>query len=115
MYHYGKLYNNQKWIRQRIKEGWVIILNRYSHVNCLRASCKDFNVIYKTKENAYRLLTAKEMMRFSGFEYTDYEKIKNIISESQICKQCGNSIVVNVLEAIFKQLFLFDNNKKWLF
>lgn len=41
-----------------------------------------------------------------GFDDEDYEKIKSIgISRSQIYKQAGNSIVVNVLEAIFKELF----------
>ena len=34
------------------------------------------------------------------------------ISDSQLYKQAGNSIVVNVLEAIFKNLFLGVGNEK---
>lgn len=53
-----------------------------------------------------RKLTEKECLKLMGFDDEDYEKIKSIgISRSQIYKQAGNSIVVNVLEAIFKELF----------
>lgn len=38
-----------------------------------------------------------------GFESNDYDRLKQAgVSDSQICKQCGNSIVVNVLEEILK-------------
>ena len=39
----------------------------------------------------------------------DFYKAKNIgISNSQLYKQAGNSIVVKVLEGIFKELFLSE-------
>lgn len=34
----------------------------------------------------------------------DFEKAAQVNSEAQLYKQAGNSIVVNVLEAIFKQM-----------
>lgn len=41
-----------------------------------------------------------------GFDDEDFEKAQNVpTSNSQLYKQAGNSIVVNVLEAIFKELF----------
>ena len=49
-----------------------------------------------------------------GFTDKDHEKLKDI-SNTQKYKMAGNSICVPVLEAIFKQLFLSDNKKKWLF
>lgn len=50
-----------------------------------------------------------------GFTDQDHDKLE-AISNSQKYKMAGNSIVVNVLEAIFKQLFLNENKeKKWLF
>lgn len=64
-----------------------------------------FNPFYK--DNAYRIrkLTPKECWRLMGFEDADFEKAKAAgISDSQLYKQAGNSIVVNVLEAIFKQM-----------
>lgn len=39
-----------------------------------------------------------------GFTDEDYEKAREVNSESQLYKQAGNSIVVNVLEAIFKEM-----------
>lgn len=39
-----------------------------------------------------------------GFTDEDYEKAKEVNSDSQLYKQAGNSIVVNVLEAIFKEM-----------
>ena len=41
---------------------------------------------------------------------TEAEKKKLKISESQQYKQAGNSIVVNVLEAIFTQMFRADSD-----
>ena len=41
-----------------------------------------------------------------GFDDEDVDKcIKAGISNAQLYKQAGNSIVVNVLEAIFRELF----------
>ena len=51
-----------------------------------------------------RKLTPKECWRLMGFEDEDYEKAAQVNSNTQLYKQAGNSIVVNVLEAIFKQL-----------
>ena len=52
-----------------------------------------------------RRLTPKECWRLMGFDDADFEKAEAAgISNSQLYKQAGNSIVVNVLEAIFVQL-----------
>ena len=58
-------------------------------------------------ENTYRIrkLTPLECMRLMGFDDKDYYILKdNKISNSQIYKMAGNSIVVNVLEEIFNKL-----------
>ena len=51
-----------------------------------------------------RKLTPKECFRLMGFSDADFSRVHGI-SNSQLYKQAGNSIVVNVLECIFKQLF----------
>lgn len=52
-----------------------------------------------------RKLTPKECWRLMGFDDEDFEKAKAAgISNSQLYKQAGNSIVVNVLEGILKNL-----------
>lgn len=53
-----------------------------------------------------RKLNALECSRLMGFKDQDYEKMKNgNMSDAAIMKLCGNSIVVNVLESIFKNIY----------
>ncbi len=52
-----------------------------------------------------RKLTPKECWRLMGFDDAYFDKARQVNSNSQLYKQAGNSIVVNVLEAIFKELF----------
>lgn len=53
-----------------------------------------------------RKLTPKECWRLMGFDDEDFEKAEKVNSNTQLYKQAGNSIVVNVLEAILKNLLL---------
>lgn len=54
-----------------------------------------------------RKLTPLECWRLMGFDDVDFAKVKAIpTSDTQLYKQAGNSIVVNVLEKIFNNLFL---------
>ena len=60
-----------------------------------------------------RKLTPLECWRLMGFRDMDYYAAKSVgISDAQLYKQAGNSIVVTVLEAIFRQLFLKKHRKK---
>lgn len=57
----------------------------------------------------YRNLTPTEYFRLMGFTDEDVELLKaNGISKTQAYKMAGNSIVVNVLIHLFKQLYLSD-------
>lgn len=59
-----------------------------------------------------RKLTPCEYWKLMGFTEEDFIKAKDSgISNTQLYKQAGNSIVVPVLEAIFKQLFQGDQQK----
>lgn len=51
-----------------------------------------------------RKLTPRECWRLMGFTDQDFEKAQKVNSNTQLYKQAGNSIVVPVLEALFKQL-----------
>lgn len=51
-----------------------------------------------------RKLTPRECFRLMGFTDEEFDRIHNI-SNTQLYKQAGNSIVVNVLMAIFNELF----------
>ena len=65
----------------------------------------DKGVILK-RENELRIrkLTPKECWRLMGFDDSDFEKAQKVNSNTQLYKQAGNSIVVNILEEIFKIL-----------
>lgn len=53
-----------------------------------------------------RRLTPKETWRLMGVNEEDIEKASQLISQTSLYKQSGNSIVVSVLEAIFSKWFL---------
>ena len=57
-----------------------------------------------TNDLRIRKLTPKECWRLMGFDDEDFEKAEKVNSNTQLYKQAGNSIVVNVLMAIFKEL-----------
>ncbi len=62
------------------------------------------------EQGIIRKLTPKEFFRLMGFSDEDYQICKdNDMSDAQLYKQAGNSIVVNVLEDIFKNLFNKNN------
>lgn len=51
-----------------------------------------------------RKLTPKECWRLMGCNDEDFEKASKVVSNSQLYKQAGNAIVVDVLENIFKNI-----------
>jgi len=60
-----------------------------------------------------RKLTPKECYRLMGFSDEEFAKAESVISNSQLYKTAGNSIVVDVLYYIFKQLFIGGLNDKY--
>lgn len=63
--------------------------------------------LYKVEDSKVRKLTPKECFRLMGFDDEDFEKAAKVSSQTQLYKQAGNSIVVNVLETIFKELRVY--------
>ena len=64
------------------------------------------NYAVELPEYRIRKLTPKECWRLMGCSDEDFHKAEQVNSNSQLYKQAGNAIVVDVLEAIFKQMFL---------
>lgn len=56
-----------------------------------------------------RRLTPRETWKLMGFSDQDFDKAQKVNSNTQLYKQAGNSIVVPVLEAIFRQMLGDDN------
>lgn len=75
----------------------------------LTTSCNQGVVV---EELALRKLTPKECWRLTGFDDEDFNKITGI-SNTQLYKQAGNSIVVDVLVHLFESLFkALESNKR---
>lgn len=67
---------------------------------------------FSALDDTYRIrkLTPKECFRLMGFDDADVDLlIENGISNTQLYKMAGNSIVVNMLEFLFCQIFDNDN------
>lgn len=75
--------------------------------------------LYRMSENVYRIrkLTPRECWRLMGFsrfkdgKWNDecFDKAEAVNSNTQLYKQAGNSIVVDVLEQIFTNLLKKEN------
>lgn len=80
--------------------------NELSNLMCLCRSCHTKYEKNKNKECGYRIrkLTPRETWRLMGFTDEEFSKAEAVNSNSQLYKQAGNSIVVDVLEYIFRNL-----------
>lgn len=84
--------------------------NRASDINKISPTIPTISGLTKIIENIesnnlrIRKLTPKECWRLMGFDDADFEKAAKVNSNAQLYKQAGNSIVVNVLEAILTNL-----------
>lgn len=67
------------------------------------------------REPSFRIrkLTPKECYRLMGFDDESFERAEQVNSNTQLYKQAGNSIVVDVLVAIFDNL-LVHGRSVWL-
>ena len=95
-------YPESKTRRGRVQEGGKVSPT-------LMASGEGSCLYEGKKEQSYRIrkLTPKECFRLMGVSEGDIEKIQNSgVSQSQQYKMAGNSIVVDVLEHIFRKLFV---------
>lgn len=81
---------NSKTRRGRVGKGVAQTLT----TSCNQAVVEQFRI---------RKLTPRECWRLMGFSDEDFDKVKGV-SNTQLYKQAGNSIVVNVLYYIFESL-----------
>ena len=59
-----------------------------------------------------RKLTPKECFRLQGWTDDYFEKAQFVNSDSQLYKQAGNGVTVNVIQAIAEKLSLEDNKEE---
>ena len=103
--------------------GWEQLLevSNQPYTNALTTVQKDNMVLQKgeyemaEKKQVYRIrkLTPRECFRLMGVRDDDYDKLT--VSDTQKYKQAGNSIVVDVLEDIFDNMFVKECKSGRLF
>ena len=82
-------------------------INKSGVSNTITTVQKDNYVLEPVKtKTKIRKLTPRECWKLMGFTDEDFNKAEAVpTSNTQLYKQAGNSIVVNILEALFKKLF----------
>lgn len=99
-----------QWGNPALRNGWKIIE--------IDDNMEGFNVILTPEEREHiirharvRKLTPRDCMRLMGVSDADFDKMREAgISDTQLYKLAGNSIVVPVLEGIFTQMFRKDTD-----
>ena len=106
-----KILENYTVCEQRYDEGLRFFKDNICGTVRTIDSGGDKRIIETIPQFRVRKLTPLECWRLMSFSDEDFYKTKNAgISNSQLYKQAGNSIVVKVLEGIFKNL-LIDNEQ----
>lgn len=96
------IYLNRPWQKRgTVQKGMI---------QTLTTSNNDFGIVMQ--DVRVRRLTPKEYFRLMGMTDEDYGKAAQVNSASQLYKQAGNGLVVQVAEAIFKQLIPEENRGK---
>ena len=96
--------------RPTCKSGWNDNQVGIKYAPTLRASNPSTIVLQTVdtpdgKKYAIRRLKPNEAYRFMGFDDSDYKKASKLCGKTAIYKQAGNSIVVDVIYLVLKQLF----------
>ena len=71
-------------------------------LNCMGGGGREPKILIQG--NKVRKLTPKECWRLQGFPDWSFERAAKVNSNSQLYKQAGNTVTVNVIEAIAKEL-----------
>ena len=93
--------NGTQWYQQkRVYDSDEIAL-------CVDGSGVGTNYVERERADAVRIrrLTPRECWRLMGRADEDFEKAEKVNSDSQLYKQAGNSIVVDVLVYLFDEIF----------
>ena len=91
------------WTRD--KHGNVVDRHPVSIANTVTSAKRDNTQNYVVDQFRIRKLTERECFRLMGVADSESDKIRHVVSKTQCYKLAGNSIVVDVLVAIFTQLF----------
>ena len=101
-------YSNRRL--EEIANGGVKIKNKSDPRIMSTLTTQAYNFAVRLPSDAFRVLTPRECWRLMGFSDDDFDKACLVSDEKHLYQQAGNSIVVNVLMAIFKNLLIQQNS-----
>ena len=104
---------------KEIQQGKIKLKNASdNNLSCtLTTKLDNFGVTVPGNKESIRVrtYTPLESWRLMGFDDKDFDKASPFLKKADLYKQAGNSIVVNVLMAIFKELFVTKQTRsEWL-
>ena len=89
-----------------LRQSEKFIKNKSLLINGMsKTICAQHLLSYTIDGKIYFDYSPKECWRLMGFSDDDYRKAEKVCAKTRLYKQAGNSIVVDVLMAIFKNLF----------
>ena len=96
-------------LKNKTEYGWHFEQNVYDDsgiTRTIKAGGGSGNIPKVIQGLRIRKLTPLECFRLMGFDDEVFKKAHSVNSNSQLYKQAGNSIVVNVLMELFKKIYL---------
>lgn len=97
--------NTENYIEWKEKGKWDIDCRAYKEES-IGPTCTANSKSKVINNLSIRKLSPKECWRLMSFDDEDFEKTKQFNSDTQLYKQAGNSIVVNCLYYILKNLLV---------
>jgi DNA (cytosine-5)-methyltransferase 1 len=95
----------------RVYEECSPTINTYQGGNRQPIVADQQELYQPTKQLRIRKLTPREAWRLMGIDDEDFDKASKVCSNSQLYKQAGNAIVVDVFEAILREMIDLDGDE----
>lgn len=86
------------------RRGKIVKKREDGLANCVTSTQTIEQCLIELPQYRIRKLTPKECWRLQGFSDEAFEKAQEVNSNSQLYKQAGNSVTVNVISAIAREL-----------
>lgn len=102
-----KYYRDEQYMQNRLNAKYLADRSRIRNINQVAQAITSKGTrtgVYS--DGKFRLLTPKEYFRLMDFDDIDIDKlIQNKFSDNQLYSLAGNSIIVRILEEIFKNIY----------
>lgn len=100
---------------REIENGNVKVKNKNDPQVSCTLTTNAFNFAVRLPNDMFRVPTPCECWRLMGFDDNDFARAAAVCDDKHLYQQAGNSIVVNVLMAIFGELFVPKKTRsQWL-